>query len=56
MPITELMRPPTDGKTHGIPLFLGDDGKALSWGGWESLEGFSAKGIRLRGPREVPLL
>ena len=45
MPMTELMRPPTDGKTHGTPLFLE--------GGWKSLEGFSARGIRPQVPREI---
>ena len=48
MPTTELMRPPTDGKTHGIPLFLE--------AGWKSLEGLVRRRSGLQVPREVPVL
>lgn len=42
MPMTELIRPPTDGKTHGIPLFLE--------AGWKSLEGLVRRGSGLQTP------
>jgi hypothetical protein len=44
MPTTELMRPPTDGKTHGIPLFPEAGGRAWkAWCGGDPASGFQGK-------------